>query len=116
MKCKYYKEEFCVNADCPYRADYCPVTESEEICIHNSINENKIENETIWVVNVNQNQNTYIVKAKTKTEAKDKVYNYLNEIYPPEYLKERGYTPYYKKDIETCNKLIDLLVDDILEI
>ena len=75
-----------------------------------------MENETIWVVNVNQNQNTYIVKAKTKTEAKNKVYKYLNEIYPPKYLKERGYTPYYKKDIGTCNKLIDLLDDDILEI
>ena len=75
-----------------------------------------MENETIWVVNVNQNQNTYIVKAKTKTEAKNKVYKHLNEIYPPKHLKERGYTPYYKKDIETCNKLIDILVDDILEI
>lgn len=30
--CKYYIDEICVNADCPYRADYCPVTEYPNIC------------------------------------------------------------------------------------
>ena len=43
MKCKYYKDDFCVNADSPYVADFCPVTESEEICIHNSINKKRVE-------------------------------------------------------------------------
>lgn len=75
-----------------------------------------MESEIFWVLNVNQNRNTYIVKAKTKTEAKNKLYEYLNEIYTPEYLKESGRMLYYKKDIETCNKLINLLVDDVLEI
>ena len=32
MKCKYNVEEICVNADCPYRADYCPCYEEDEIC------------------------------------------------------------------------------------
>lgn len=43
MKCKYYKDEFCTNSDCPYCVYYCPVTESEDICIHNSINENVVK-------------------------------------------------------------------------
>lgn len=32
--CKYYYDEFCVNDDCPYCADYCPVTEHPEVCKH----------------------------------------------------------------------------------
>ncbi len=31
-KCKYCKDKLCVNADCPYRADYCPVTPNYETC------------------------------------------------------------------------------------
>ena len=30
--CAYYLDEFCVNADCAYCADYCPVTESPDVC------------------------------------------------------------------------------------
>lgn len=34
MNCKWYAEDWgtCTNADCPYCADYCPVTENQEIC------------------------------------------------------------------------------------
>lgn len=35
MKCKYLSNDFseiCVNGDCPYCADACPVTEYPEIC------------------------------------------------------------------------------------
>ena len=30
--CKYYKDEMCVNAECPMRADYCPVAQCPGIC------------------------------------------------------------------------------------
>ena len=33
--CKWLSDSFnqmCVNGDCPYCADYCPVTEFPEIC------------------------------------------------------------------------------------
>lgn len=30
--CKYYKDEICVNADCPMRADYCPVPDNPGVC------------------------------------------------------------------------------------
>lgn len=30
--CKYCKDEFCVNADCPMRADYCPVPDNPGVC------------------------------------------------------------------------------------
>lgn len=29
-ECKYCVDEICVNADCPMRADYCPVPNDEE--------------------------------------------------------------------------------------
>ena len=32
MKCKYNIDEICVNADCPYRADYCPCYDEDDIC------------------------------------------------------------------------------------
>lgn len=32
MTCKHYQDEFCVNPDCPHRADYCPVGEFQEVC------------------------------------------------------------------------------------
>ena len=32
-QCKYCKEEFCVNADCPMRADYCPVPDNPGVCM-----------------------------------------------------------------------------------
>ena len=30
--CKYCHDEICVNADCPMRADYCPVPDIEGVC------------------------------------------------------------------------------------
>lgn len=30
--CKWCYDEFCTNDECPYRADYCPVTEYPEVC------------------------------------------------------------------------------------
>ena len=32
MSCKYCKDEFCVNADCPLCADYCPVIDVPGVC------------------------------------------------------------------------------------
>ena len=32
MVCKYCKDEFCVNAECPMRADYCPVPDITGVC------------------------------------------------------------------------------------
>ena len=31
-ECKWCKDEFCVNADCPMVADYCPVPNDEGVC------------------------------------------------------------------------------------
>ena len=31
-KCKYYKDDFCTNADSPCVADWCPCTECPELC------------------------------------------------------------------------------------
>ena len=31
-ECKYCIDEICVNADCPMRADYCPVPNDEGVC------------------------------------------------------------------------------------
>ena len=30
--CKWMKDEICVNADCPMRADYCPVPDIAGVC------------------------------------------------------------------------------------
>ncbi len=32
MDCKYYQDEFCVNAASPCVADYCPCVEYPELC------------------------------------------------------------------------------------
>ena len=32
MDCKYCQDEICVNADCPMRADYCPVVDVPGVC------------------------------------------------------------------------------------
>ena len=32
MDCKYCQGEICVNADCPMRADYCPVVDVPGVC------------------------------------------------------------------------------------
>lgn len=44
MTCKYLSDDYderCVNADCPYCTDWCPVTEHPEVCRFSSINEQK---------------------------------------------------------------------------
>lgn len=69
------------------------------------------DKQIFWLATVEDCTDTFIVKAKTKVEAINKVYNELNEIYPPNYLKERGYLPYYKKDID-CKELDKLLGED----
>ena len=30
--CKYCQDEVCVNADCPMRADFCPVVDVPGVC------------------------------------------------------------------------------------
>ena len=30
--CKYCQDEICVNDDCPMRADFCPVPDTEGVC------------------------------------------------------------------------------------
>ena len=69
------------------------------------------DKQIFWLATVEDCNETFIVKAKTKGEAINKVYNELNEICPPKYIKERGYRPYYKKDID-CQKLDKLLGED----
>ena len=69
------------------------------------------DKEKLWFVTVRDCTETFIVKANTKSEAINKVYNELNEIYPPKYLRERGCFPYYKKDID-CEELDKLLGED----
>lgn len=32
MECKWIQDEICVNADCPMRADYCPVPNDPGVC------------------------------------------------------------------------------------
>ena len=34
MECKYNHNEFCTNADCPMRGDYCSVSDIEGVCRH----------------------------------------------------------------------------------
>ena len=69
------------------------------------------DKQIFWFVSVRDSTDTFIVKANTKSEAINKVYNQLNEVYPPKYLRERGYLPYYKKDID-CKELDKLLGKD----
>ena len=33
IDCYFEQDEICTNADCPARADYCPVWEYVEICL-----------------------------------------------------------------------------------
>lgn len=32
MDCKYNKDEFCTNDQCPMRGDYCPVPNDDGVC------------------------------------------------------------------------------------
>lgn len=41
--CEYYHNEFCVNDECPYCADYCPVTEYPEVCKYAKVGDNNAE-------------------------------------------------------------------------
>lgn len=43
LVCKYCKDEFCVNDQCPMRADYCPVPDIPGVCKHEERIEEKIE-------------------------------------------------------------------------
>ena len=33
-KCKWERDEVCVNADCPLCADFCPVVNIQGVCRH----------------------------------------------------------------------------------
>lgn len=46
-ECKWCKDEFCVNADCPMVADYCPVPNNEGVCRY----EERISDEKITCLN-----------------------------------------------------------------
>ena len=47
MKCKWLSDDFfeiCTNADCDYRADYCPCTKYPNVCRYSELaEENKDE-------------------------------------------------------------------------
>lgn len=42
-ECEYCVDEICVNADCPMRADFCPVSDIHDVCKYEKRGE---ENET----------------------------------------------------------------------
>lgn len=42
--CKWMYEEFCVNADCPMKADYCPVANDPGVCRYEERSEVKVKN------------------------------------------------------------------------
>lgn len=44
MNCKHYDNDFetCKNGDCPYCADYCPVTQNQEVCRYSDLDETEI--------------------------------------------------------------------------
>ena len=44
MKCIYNVDGFCVNDQCPYRADFCPVEEDDSICKYREEKLNETEN------------------------------------------------------------------------
>ena len=41
MICEHFDAnwETCTNADCPYCADYCPVTENPEVCRYSGLDD-----------------------------------------------------------------------------
>ena len=41
MECKYNQDEFCTDADCPMRGDYCPVPDIDGVCQHEDREEEK---------------------------------------------------------------------------
>ena len=46
MECKWCKDEFCVNADCPMCADYCPVADYPGVCRYEEREEENDERKT----------------------------------------------------------------------
>lgn len=42
-KCKWLHNEFCVNSDCPMRAEYCPVPDYPGVCKY----EERMDDETL---------------------------------------------------------------------
>lgn len=44
MNCEHYSEDWetCTNADCPYCADYCPVTENPEVCRYSGLDDTEM--------------------------------------------------------------------------
>lgn len=61
-----------------------------------------------YYIEVNDCRDKYIVKAQNRKIAIETVYNWLNEVYPPQLMKDRGCEPYRKKDI-ACKRLDDCL-------
>lgn len=41
MNCQYYDNNFetCTNGDCPFCADFCPVTENQEVCRYSDLDD-----------------------------------------------------------------------------
>ena len=43
--CKYCQDEICVNADCPMRADFCPVVDFPGVCRFEERNKTNAKND-----------------------------------------------------------------------
>lgn len=41
-ECRWNQDEFCTNANCPMRGDYCPVPDTPDVCKH-EVRYNKFE-------------------------------------------------------------------------
>lgn len=41
MDCKWFNNDFetCTNGDCPFCADFCPVTENQEVCRYSDLDD-----------------------------------------------------------------------------
>ena len=61
-----------------------------------------------YYIEVNDCRDKYIVKAQNRKIAIETVFIWLNEVYPPQLMKDKGCEPYRKKDI-TCKRLDDCL-------
>lgn len=44
MNCEHYSEDWetCTNADCPYCADYCPMSENPEVCRYSGLDDTEM--------------------------------------------------------------------------
>lgn len=55
LVCKWNKEEFCTNDECPMCADYCPVPNDEGICRYEErISDKEIKKETCKTCQANK--------------------------------------------------------------